>query len=207
MKIYFDGCSWTRGEELQHPEHNRFSRLVCNQLGAQEVNLSMKGGSNDRIVRNLYCDNTIKECDLAVIQMTFPARTEYFKGGEWRKVNPMQNYTKWLHGENGDIKRLGEKFADHADFWKYFYMQVANREYFMTKERIQYETIRDNLRRRGIPLIIGTINRWTLLDFDIQMNNNNRHKCTYGHPNEEGHRLLSARILKILKSYQETGLL
>ena len=73
MKIYFDGCSWTKGAELENPEEERYSKLICNHLGAEETNLSMSGGSNDRIVRQLLVEINIEEYDLAIIQMTFPA--------------------------------------------------------------------------------------------------------------------------------------
>ena len=61
MKIYFDGCSWTRGAELQNPEEERYSKLLCNELGAEETNLAVSGGSNDRIVRNLLVENNIED--------------------------------------------------------------------------------------------------------------------------------------------------
>ena len=123
MKIYFDGCSWTKGEELIHEEQERYSKLICDDLGAEETNLSIKGGSNNRIVRNLLVENNIEDYDLAIIQMTFPVRTEYFDK-DWVRVNPKNNFTKWLHGENGDIRRLGEKFkyflnAFHSHRYRY----------------------------------------------------------------------------------------
>ena len=65
MKIYFDGCSWTKGEELENQEEERYSKLICDKLGAEETNLGMGGGSNDRIVRNLVVENDIKNYDLA----------------------------------------------------------------------------------------------------------------------------------------------
>ena len=76
MKIYFDGCSWTQGTELENQEEERYSKLICNHLGAEENNLGYGGGSNDRIVRNLLVENNIEKYDAAFIQMTFPARTE-----------------------------------------------------------------------------------------------------------------------------------
>ena len=87
MKIYFDGCSWTKGLELNNPEEERYSKLVCDEVGAEETNFAMHGGSNDRIIRNLIVENNIEEYDYAVIQMTFPARTEYLDD-KWRYVNP-----------------------------------------------------------------------------------------------------------------------
>ena len=59
MKVYFDGCSWTNGAELDHPEQERFSKLICDEFGAEETNLSIKGGSNDRIVRNLLVEHNM----------------------------------------------------------------------------------------------------------------------------------------------------
>ena len=77
-RVYFDGCSWTRGSELEHPEEERFSRLLSQHYNFEELNLGKSGGSNDRIVRNLIAENNIVFYDLAIIQMTLPARTEFY---------------------------------------------------------------------------------------------------------------------------------
>ena len=197
MKIYFDGCSWTKGEELVHPEQERFSKLICDELGAEETNLSIKGGSNDRIVRNLLVENNIEDYDLAVIQMTFPVRTEFFNK-HWVRVNPKNNFVKWLHGENGDIRRLGEKFKYHADFWKYWYMHVSNQKYFETQEKIHYHTIRNSCK---IPLVLCTINRWTELPFDLQLNDGTRNmRHERGHPNKHLHKKFAEIILGMIKN-------
>ena len=197
MKIYFDGCSWTKGEELVHPEQERFSKLICDELGAEETNLSIKGGSNDRIVRNLLVENNIEDYDLAVIQMTFPVRTEFFNK-HWVRVNPKNNFVKWLHGENGDIRRLGEKFKYHADFWKYWYTDVTNQKYFETKEKIHYHTIRNSCK---IPLVLCTINRWTELPFDLQLNDGTRNmRHERGHPNKHLHKKFAEIILGMIKN-------
>ena len=118
MKIYFDGCSWTYGQELEHREEERYSKLICNNLGAREYNFAKEGGSNDRIIRKLMVENNIEEYDLAIIQMTFPARTEYLRrvwsGGwkkDWIRVNPKYSYTAWLHrdSEKEKMRRSIEK--------------------------------------------------------------------------------------------------
>ena len=187
MKLYFDGCSWTKGEELENRE-DRFSKLICKKLGAEEYNIAKCGGSNDRIIRNLLVEHNIEDYDLAIIQMTFPARTEYYNK-KWIRVNPKHNYSKWLHGENGDIRRLGEKFEDHNDFWKYYYTDVTNKKYFDVKEKIQYETIKNCCK---IPLVLTTINRWTKLPI-LQLDNNIQ-KHHYGHPTKEGHQKIAQLI-------------
>ena len=213
MKIYFDGCSWTRGAELENPEEERYSKLLCNELGAEEYNIAVSGGSNDRIVRNLLVENNIEDYDIAVIQMTFPPRTEFFnpkpstttphlngkwiKNPAWVKVSPKNNYNKWLHGENGNIERLGEKFKDHADFWKYYYLHMTNEKYFETKEKIHYHTIRNSVK---IPLVLVTINRWTKLPFDLQLDDGTRNmKHKMGHPNKDLHQVYAKKIREILR--------
>ena len=218
MKIYFDGCSWTYGAELENPEEERFSKVLCNELGAEEYNIAQGGGSNDRIVRNLLVEHehNIEDYDLAVIQMTYPVRTEFYDN-KWIRVNPKNNYNKWLHGEDGNIERLGEKFKDHADFWKYYYMHVANEKYFETQEKIHYHTIRNSCK---IPLVLLTINRWTKLPFDLQLNdgylinlkqgiplrkirgvitgNGSRDmKHRYGHPTKEVHKHFAEQIYSL----------
>ena len=202
MKIYFDGCSWTKGEELENQEEERYSKLICDELGAEETNLAIKGGSNDRIVRNLLVENHIEEYDLAVIQMTLPVRTEYYmiRKGEyydkcWRRVNPSNNYSRWLHGLDGDIRKLGEKFSDHSDFWKYWYMNITNKKFFDVKEKIHYETIKSYCETKGVPLIICSINTWSKLKFDFVLTVDNNTKCKMGHPNKLGHQLIAEAML------------
>ena len=194
MRIYFDGCSWTKGEELENQEEERYSKLICDELGAEETNLAIKGGSNDRIVRNLLVENQIEQYDLAIIQMTFPVRTEYYDK-KWIKVNPSNNYSRWLHGLYGDIRRLGEKFTDHNNFWKYWYMNITNKKFFDVKEKIHFETIKSYCETKGVPLIICSINTWSKLKFDFVLTVDNNTKCKMGHPNKLGHQLIAEAML------------
>ena len=205
MKIYFDGCSWTEGAELENPEEERYSKLFCNELGAEEINLAKSGGSNDRIVRNLLVENNIEDYDLAVVQMTYPVRTEFFKEKKekwikqngwlgkydnWVRVNPKHNYNKWLHGLDGNISRLGEKFEDHNDFWKYFYIHVTNEKYFEIKEKIHFQTIKNHCEVKKVHLILLTINQWTTTSaYQLNVPTLKRHH--YGHPTKESHRLIA----------------
>ena len=53
MKIYFDGCSWTWGGELEDNESERFSAIISKEMGAEEHNFSRPMASNDRILRQL----------------------------------------------------------------------------------------------------------------------------------------------------------
>ena len=199
MKIYFDGCSWTKGAELENPEEERFSKLVCNELGAEETNIAVSGGSNDRMIRNLLVEKNIEDYDLAVIQMTLPARTEYYDD-KWVRMNPPHNFSQPFYQRQSITKWLDKVGMKHGDFWKYWYTHVTNVKYFETMEKIHYHTIR-NFRK--IPLILLTINRWTKLPFDIQLENGTRSmKHRYGHPDKEGHRLIANQILKFRETLQ-----
>jgi len=195
MKIYFDGCSWTWGDELEDRKKERYSALLCDRLGAIEDNFSMCGGSNDRIVRNLLVNNKIEDYDLAVIQMTYPARTEYVSKNKWEKVSAKFNYSKWLREGIGDISRIGEKFPKHKDFWKYYYLEIANKIYFDTKEKIHFETIKAYCKSKNVPLIFCTINNWSKLGFNLYFDKMRLKKHPYSHPTKESHKIITTRIL------------
>ena len=192
MKIYFDGCSWTEGAELENEKEERFSKVLCDKLGAEETNLAISGGSNDRIVRNLLVENNIEEYDLAVIQMTYPARTEYYNQN-WIKINPKHNYSMWLNRKkekNINLDKLSEKFTEYKLFWKEYYMNVTCKKYFETKEKIHFQTIKNHCEVKKVPLILLTINRWTLTSA-YQLNLPTFKYHHYGHPKKESHRLIA----------------
>ena len=218
MKIYFDGCSFTWGSELNNNEEGRYSRLMCSALDAEEYNYATEGGSNDRIVRNLLVENDIEEYDLAVIQMTFPVRTEYWDE-QWIKVNPKYNFARWLLDPShrrvqkekarilkkevnpfyAKIDKLGEKFVDHGDHWMYHYKYIHNDYYSQVKENIQSQTIRDHCKAHNVPVILLTINTWSKVNFDYMVKLNGKTRADKGHPNELGHRVIADSLLKLCK--------
>lgn len=218
MKIYFDGCSFTWGSELNNNEEERYSRLMCDALDAEEYNYATEGGSNDRIVRNLLVENDIEEYDLAVIQMTFPVRTEYWDE-QWIKVNPKYNFARWLLDPShrrvqkekarilkkevnpfyAKIDKLGEKFVDHGDHWMYHYKYIHNDYYSQVKENIQSQTIRDHCKAHNVPVILLTINTWSKVNFDYMVKLNGKTRADKGHPNELGHRVIADSLLKLCK--------
>ena len=224
-RVYFDGCSWTRGAELEHPEEERYSRLLSEHFDFDELNLGKSGGSNDRIVRNLIAENNIVTYDLAIIQMTLPARTEFYYDHEkkWIRINPQYNYSSWLNDppwNNKNLMRvdervkdnssalcplcgtktqkLSQKFVREGSFWHDYYRVVTSEKYFDTKEYIQFQTIKNHCEVNEIPLILCTINQWTNLDFDLQFNIKSVPKAPKGHPNKEGHRIIANELIKLI---------
>ena len=217
MKIYFDGCSWTWGSELENENEERYSKLICDHLGAEETNLSMCGGSNDRIVRNLLVENDIEKYDAAFIQMTIPLRTEYLKVSRWEedkwtRVSIRKRFENWLHEDSETL--IGDKeyydtalskfdserkklvADDITKFWRYYYTRVANIKYFQTKEKIHLETIRNTCKAKGVPLVLSTINTYSNLDFDYVMKVKKVTSAPKGHPNKLGHKIIANDLLK-----------
>ena len=118
MEILFVGCSITWGDELQDRLKDRYSRLVCDALGANETNIAECGGSNDWIARRTAEEVQKKEYDRVYVQLTVPNRLEYFteKGAhKWhiqaaeRKTDmahKMKWYYKFIRNFQNDIENM-----------------------------------------------------------------------------------------------------
>ena len=108
-KILFTGCSWSWGqglelasptsygvdwegrgqqwnklssEQMEFIQTNRWSKLVSNRLGLEEVNLSQPGNSNGKSLSTLveYIENRgLNDVDSIVFQLTHPFRSFAFK--------------------------------------------------------------------------------------------------------------------------------
>ncbi len=50
MKLYFNGCSLTAGDELSAPQTEAWPALVADSLSATFLNDAALGGANDRII-------------------------------------------------------------------------------------------------------------------------------------------------------------
>ena len=228
MKIYFDGCSWTKAGNLENKYEERFSRLVSQEFGAEDYNFALSGGSNDRIVRNLLVENNIEDYDLVVIQMTFPARTEYYGGipnqrnvfmSGWLRVNPSWNYDYMIWkmknntleedvlnrrgiGKNRvwDDPKNSDDFDHHRKLWSDYYRTVTTTEFFENKEKIHFQTIKNYCEVKKVPLVICTINPLTKENFELQLNNKQINSTGKSHPNAEGHRIIANNIISIAKS-------
>ncbi len=224
MKIYFDGCSWTEAGNLENKYEERFSRLVSQEFGAEEYNFALSGGSNDRIIRNLMVDKNIEEYDLAVIQMTYPARTEYYGGvprhpkifmSGWIRVNPSYNFGHMIWKMKKNIleedvlnkrgigrnrvwtdPKNSDDFDQHRKFWSDYYRTVTTNEFFENKEKIQKLTIENYCQVKKVPLVICTQNPETKENYDLLMSDK---KINPSGKDAEGHRIIANNIISIAK--------
>lgn len=208
MKIYFDGCSFTEGggklREKYNIEEVRYSRKVANHFNAEEYNFSRCGNSNISMLRVINENiDLVSQCDVVVIQMTLPSRTEYYNKG-WKNAIP----------------RLAIKEND--SFWLKYYQEVYQDEFGETYEYMVYNSIKMICKALNKPLIILSIHNHTKLLFDfiietpidtdsyfsspvvrvpldgVQYKSPEYHKK--GHPTKMGHFMIAKHLIPIIES-------
>jgi len=194
VKIYFDGCSFCWGAELKE-EEERYSKLVCNALGAHESNMSRAGASNFRIARQCLVRYNMKDYDLAVIQLTYNSRNEFWDTERSR-------FTQFSVNLAESKGKLYNRF--YKDIYDPFYGDMY--EYMFAT------AIRDHCKVMGIPLILLTVgvsenNKVSKtrsmdkkIDWDIDITELLQWDCyaPLCHPNQKGHQKIADRILEIV---------
>ena len=205
MKIYFDGCSFTYGSELKDRLKSRYSRLLCDHFDAEEYNIAKGGGSNRRIARNLL-EHDLSQYDMVVLQMTKRQRTEYYSHKHWQRVSwakvvrngimSRKNNTSskhWGRAERDDGNY--ERYVKDRDFWETYYRDIYNDEYGKSDEKIYYNLFKGLLRNK--PHVILSIEKKPSVPVDIMIDKNiPRVTSKYdSHPNAEGHKLISKKII------------
>ena len=87
MKLYFNGCSFVYGGELDNPERDSFPNVLQRKIDCEILDDSENGISNQRILRTTL-SRDLKDY-MAIIGFTSLYRTEYIsKNGTWAKLNP-----------------------------------------------------------------------------------------------------------------------
>ena len=200
MRIYFDGGSDMNGAELKNRYKTRFSRLLSDHFGTVEYNISMGGGDNHRIVRQLLLNkNHISEFDYAIIQMTPRWRTEYHNGRKWERVMVPCKKCKpssklWLENTLAPQKVENE-------FWRN-YFRIHDDEFFLSNEKMYQITIQSHCKAYGVPLIMLGRRQSSDLEFDFCFDEPWISKAPDGHPNEEGHRAIADRLISMLTKHK-----
>ena len=178
MKIYFDGCSMTHGRGYLGEDFKniRWSKILCNQLGAEEYNISSSGSSNQRILRNLATKNFNEKYDLAVIQLTFPSRTEYYDGKKFKQINSHVvrrsdgSYNVAKKGIHGLSRRVRDKDNGGSSyFWEMYFNRIYDDVYGHTIEEMVHNSVKSICKVKNIPLIMLSCFRNTKLSYDIMI--------------------------------------
>ena len=140
MFLYFGGCSYVTGVDLENREVERFSTLVSNHYNADHLNNANSGESNDVITRKAFEFIKDNKPDYAIINMTHCERMEL--------LNPRTNTTYKFHAQHPKCKPFYENYYNHY---------VGSLNYYKNRYLLESE-----FRRRGIPLILMQINRVSL---------------------------------------------
>ena len=113
MNIGFAGCSFTYGSELERAEESRWSKLVSERLGANELNFAKPGSSNDEICKNVFEQVNRDQFDFFVIQVTSNIRFSLALHRKVVSIGPTQRHIDELY--NLISKVCFSKYSQYDD--------------------------------------------------------------------------------------------
>jgi hypothetical protein len=158
MKIYFNGCSFTYGDELSDPNKSSWPTLVANKLQADFLNDAVSGGTNQRTVYKTLCNKN--QYDYFVIAWTSYSRfTEYNPVDNFEinftsalNMNPNLHYSDDLKKNFSKYKTFGKLYYTHwynelYEFKKWLQEIVLLQSFFKShkKKYIMLNTFENNL--------------------------------------------------------------
>jgi len=124
MKLYFNGCSFTYGDELKSPEKDSWPSLVASNLKSDFLNHAVSGGTNDRIIYKTLLN--VKDYDYFFIAWTSYARfTEYNPVDNFEiNFNPALKLNASLHYSH-DLKENYPKYKNYGEmYYKHWYNEL-----------------------------------------------------------------------------------
>ena len=205
MRFYFDGCSHTWGAELAEPEVSRYSKLVSDHFGAEEYNISRRGGSDKRVFRNLI-ETDLSKYDYVIVQLTCKTRTEFWSESlrRWISVkSPRRVLRKGGLALSSDFNTLLDQDTKYfvKNYWKCIYTEKLG----YINQLTLYHAMRNVLKDKK-HLIIGISSRGQILQAPVDINFTNfeskdsiKYKTAPAkHPSEEGHQQIAEEIIKCI---------
>lgn len=124
MKTYFNGCSFTYGDELENPMQDSWPVLTASKLNFEFLNDAVPGGTNDRIMYKTI--QNIGNYDCFII-----AWTTYTRFTEYNPVDNFEiNFTPVLKIDvsahySDDLKNNYKKFKDYGTmYYKYWFNEI-----------------------------------------------------------------------------------
>jgi len=133
MSFYFNGCSYTFGDELNNPSKEAWPTLISNHYGVSFLNDAVSGGTNDRIMNGVV--KNINKYDKFYIAWTsyFRFTRQYYANLSEINFNPSMTI-KWdkLY-DNQLLKHNKSHFTKYANLhYKYW-----NGEIYAFKQYLQ----------------------------------------------------------------------
>lgn len=208
MNILFSGCSWTFGSELEDHEKSRFSRLVCDRIGATEINVAKRGCANEVVCKNTFDylnstdDHPLQVCptrrftrnnlpvDFVFIQITSCVRHSIVHRKAITTLNPMG-------GINGTLTSMARLLFKKDDIEKWFQLtrwKVCMLDEYLTMKNIPHVFVAMNgfEADRLKPYLGENIHPISLYEVCI---NNNVKMGKDKHPLEKGHQVIAEEVI------------
>jgi hypothetical protein len=150
MKLYFNGCSFTYGEELENPQQSAWPTLVASYLKHDFLNDAISGNSNEHIVYKTLLN--VDNYDYFFIAWTHNVRfTEYNPVDNFEihfnpalSLDPSNYHSNDLKKNYSKYKKYGEMYYKHwfnelYEFKKWLqqiillqsFFKVHNKKYLM----------------------------------------------------------------------------
>ena len=202
MKFYFDGDSFTYGGWLDKifnvdPTKYRWSKLVCDHFGAEEINTSKTGASNDRILRQFFAeDRNFEQYDCIFIQLTCSFRYEWWSNerNKWIRSGFPINLRNLRHP--GD-RSYGEEYNK---WLTYRATHILSDKEAMTKELVAYNSIKSHLELIGKPFFLSALTNYNHIKYDYDFNKENFDRIVNdGHPSILGHKQIAKKVIHKVK--------
>jgi hypothetical protein len=141
MRIYVNGCSFARGDELDNPDADCWPAVLARHLNAELVNDSALGGSNARTVYR-----TIKhlplDFDLYVIAWTSDSKFTFYKSDGGTEVNFSPKLINYRFGEEDYYKIWGrtlyQVWYNRLYGFKLWLQQIIQLQTLLEKHGKQY---------------------------------------------------------------------
>ena len=89
MKLYFNGCSHTFGDDLDCPQIQSWPAIVGNKTGYSHFNDAVSGGTNDRIVYSTI--KHIDQFDQFYIAWTYTSRFTRYRVEKNLRILPWKD--------------------------------------------------------------------------------------------------------------------
>lgn len=153
MKLYFNGCSHTFGDDLSNLTQ-AWPSLVAGKLQCSFVNDAVSGGTNDRIMYRTI--KHIHEFDQFFIAWTYTSRFTRYRADNNHDVNFNPHLKHSMYGHNAEYSDYGRL---HYKFWhnELYSFKLWLQDIILLQRFLEY----NNKKYVMISATDNYINRWT----------------------------------------------
>jgi hypothetical protein len=106
MRLYFNGCSHTYGDDLSQPKSQAWPAILANTVGCDFLNDAVSGNANDHIIYRAI--KNAHEFDKIYIAWTYIERFTRYRADNNYVVNFNSNLANSLYGNDSNFVNYGK---------------------------------------------------------------------------------------------------